>query len=249
VRIPPELAGPAGRARVATRADRPLITDWLTAYATEMGERIRSAQELADDLISYGGAIVWESPQRPSRIWEAAQHLVGSHHREATHREAAYREAAYREAAHRDAGHRDSGNRDAGNRDAAAPNADPVYQPVAMVTLTRPVAGTVRISIVYTLPDRRRNGYATAVTFAASRAVIEGLAPYPEPGASRPAGSQVVMITDTNRPDRRVARLGYQLVGERAILRFGPPTGPLPSLRTTGPMPRLPTGPLPRFRR
>jgi len=33
------------------------------------------------------------------------------------------------------------------------------------------------------------------------------------------------------------------------VLRFGPPTGPLPGVRTTGPMPRLPTGPLPRTRR
>jgi len=49
---------------------------------------------------------------------------------------------------------------------------------------------------------------------------------------------------------RRAARLGYQLVGERAVLRFGSATGPLPRLQsTTRPMPRLPTGPLPRLRR
>ena len=42
---------------------------------------------------------------------------------------------------------------------------------------------------------------------------------------------------------------GDWALGERAVLRFGPPTGPLPGLRGTGPMPRLPTGPLPRFRR
>jgi hypothetical protein len=34
------------------------------------------------------------------------------------------------------------------------------------------------------------------------------------------------------------------------VLRFGPATGPLPRLQsTTRPMPRLPTGPLPRLRR
>jgi GNAT superfamily N-acetyltransferase len=210
---------PTGMLRVATVADRALIVEWLTAFAAEAAERIGSPQEMADDLIGYGGAVLWESPQRAFRIREAAQHLAGAHHRETSH------------------------------RDAAAQNGEPVYQPVAMAALTRPVAGTVRISVVYTAPDRRRNGYAAALMYAASRAVLEGIAPRAEPGAGPRAGSQVVMITDTNRPNRGVARLGYQLVGERAVLRFGPPTGPLPGVRTTGPMPRLPTGPLPRFRR
>ncbi len=59
-----------------------------------------------------------------------------------------------------------------------------------------------------------------------------------------------MLIADGNRPDRQVTRLGYQLVGERAVLRFGPSTGPLPKLPPdTRPMPRLPTGPLPRLRR
>ena len=30
------------------------------------------------------------------------------------------------------------------------------------------------------------------------------------------------MITDKNRPDRWGGRFGYQLVSERAVLRFGP---------------------------
>ena len=36
------------------------------------------------------------------------------------------------------------------------------------------------------------------------------------------------MITDRNRSDRWGGRLGYQMVGERAVLRFGPVTGPMP---------------------
>jgi hypothetical protein len=216
---PPESPGPVGRLRVATVEDRALIVDWLAAFALEAGERIGSPQEMADDLIGYGGAVLWESPQRTSRIREAAQHLVGSHHR------------------------------DAASRDASGGDPEPVYQPVAMAALTRPAAGTVRISVVYTLPERRRNGYAAAVTFAASRAVLEGIAPRAVPGTASHVRPQVVMITDTSRSDRRAVRLGYQLIGERAVLRFGPPTGPLPGLRGTGPMPRLPTGPLPRFRR
>jgi hypothetical protein len=106
--------------------------------------------------------------------------------------------------------------------------------PVAMATVTRPVAGTVRISMMYTPPERRRNGYGSAVTLAVSRAV---LAP-PEAGDAS-AITEVVMITEGNKPDRLAARLGYELVGERVVLRFGP---------LTGPMPRFPTGPVPRLR-
>jgi hypothetical protein len=200
--------------RIATAADRPLLVDWLTAAASEAGERTGSVQEMADDLIGYGGAVFWETAQRTSRIREAAQYLVGPHHRDI--------------AAKSPVGQAESG-----------------YQPVAMATFTRPVAGTVRISMVYTPPERRRNGYGDAVTLAASRAVLAGTAPGATPGA----GSEVVLITDRNRPERRAGRLGYQLIDERAVLRFGPPTGPLPNARVTGPMPRLPTGPLPRFRR
>ena len=61
--------------------------------------------------------------------------------------------------------------------------------------------------------------------------------------------SEVVIITDSNRPHRQAAQLGYELVGERAVLRFGPVTGGMPRVHRTGPMPRLPTGPLPRLPR
>jgi hypothetical protein len=103
-------------------------------------------------------------------------------------------------------------------------------RPVSMAAVTRPVARTVRISMVYTPPERRHNGYADAVMLAVSRVALAGLA------------TDVVLITDRNRPDRQAARLGYQLVGERAVLRFGPPTGAMPRL-PTGPMPRLQTPP------
>ena len=106
--------------------------------------------------------------------------------------------------------------------------------PVAMAAVTRPVAGTVRISMMYTPPERRRSGYGSAVTLAVSRAV---LAPPEAGGAS--AITEVVMITEGKKPDRLAARLGYELVGERVVLRFGP---------LTGPTPRFPTGPVPRLR-
>jgi hypothetical protein len=115
-----------------------------------------------------------------------------------------------------------------------------------MAAVARPVAGTVRINVVYTMPERRRSGHAAAVTLEVSRAVLAGTVP----GCASEPASEVVLIANGTRSDRRAARLGYQLVGERAVLRFGPATGSLPRLQsTTRPMPRLPTGPLPRLRR
>jgi hypothetical protein len=100
-------------------------------------------------------------------------------------------------------------------------------QPVAMAAVTQPVMRTVRITMMYTPPEHRHNGYAVAVTLAVSHAELAGRA------------SEVVLITDSNRPHRQAAQLGYELIGERAVLRFGPATGSIP---------RLPTGPLPRLR-
>jgi hypothetical protein len=208
---PPQSPGSAGRLRPVTADDRGLLIDLLVAYGIEAGERIGSPPEVADDLISYGGAVLWEVPQRTSRIKEAAHYLVSPQH-----------------------------------RDAAQQQTEPALQPVAMAAVARPVAGTVRINIVYTMPDRRRSGHAAAVTLEVSRAVLAGTVP----ACASEKATEVVMIASGTRSDRRAARLGYQLVGERAVLRFGPATGPLPRLQsTTRPMPRLPTGPLPRLRR
>ena len=100
-------------------------------------------------------------------------------------------------------------------------------QPVAMAAVTRPVMRTVRITMMYTPPEYRHNGYAVAVTLAVSHAELAGRA------------SEVVLITDSNRPHRQAAQLGYELIGERTVLRFGPATGSIP---------RVPTGPFPRLR-
>lgn len=114
-------------------------------------------------------------------------------------------------------------------------------RPVAMATITRPVARTVRLNTVYTPSQLRHNGYATAVMLAVSRVALAA-----HDGAGQV--SEVVLITNRNSPDRQAARLGYQLIGERAVLRFGPPTAPIPRVQT-GPMARVRrTGPLPRLR-
>jgi hypothetical protein len=220
---PPGPPGPPGRLRVATAGDVGLLAGWLAAFATETAERIGSPPDLARDLIGYGGAVFWEAPEAPpklSRLREAAHHLAITHHRD------------------------------------PAQYGEPAYQPMALATFTRPVAGVVRISMVYTLPERRRGGYATALTLAVSRAVLTGAGPDDAPerahgvlGDMSRHVNEVVMITDKNRPDRWGGRFGYQLLGERAVLRFGPVTGPLPRAQPSGAMPRLPTGPLPRLPR
>jgi hypothetical protein len=239
----PESPGPAGRLRVATAQDLPLLADWLAAFSAESVERIGSPQEMAADLIGYGGAIFWDVQPRPARRWDPARSLPFPH-----------RDAGHRDAGHRDASHRDTGHRDTGQA------AEPVLQPVALATLSRPMAGTVRIVALYTPPERRRHGYAAALTIAVGRAVLTGaLVPGvtdtpgvptgPAAGHPRAGISEIVMITDRNRPEHWGGLAGYQLVGERTVLRFGPATGPAPRLRATGPMPRMPTGPLPRLPR
>ena len=234
----PETPGPPGRLRVATAQDLPLLADWLAAFSAESVERIGSPQEMAADLISYGGAVFWETTQRPSRRWDPTRSLPFPH----------------RDAGHRDAGHRDTGHRDAGHRDAG-PAPEPAPQPVSLATLSRPVAGTVRIVALYTPPERRRHGYAAAVTIAVGRALLTGALVPGTRGVLGTAGyaharvREIVLITDRNRPEHWGGLAGYQLVGERTVLRFGPATGAVPRLRTTGPMPRMPTGPLPRLPR
>ncbi len=234
---PPQLPAPPGRLRVAAAGDQPLLADWLTAFANETAERIGPPRDLAAELISYGGAAFWETPQRPGRPWDAAHFLPGARHRHASHGDANHGDANHGDANHGDASHED-----------AAQAREPGAQPAALATLTRPVAGTVRISMLYTPPERRHSGYASALAMAVSRAVLSGPV---LPGTASGGGGahEIVMITDRNRPNLWASRLGYQLVSERAVLRFGPVTGPVPRMHRTGPMPRLPTGPLPRLPR
>lgn len=112
--------------------------------------------------------------------------------------------------------------------------------PVAMAMVTPPVEGVVQVRTMYAPPRYRGRGYAIAVLMAVCRATMIGRA------------REIVMVTDGVRPIRRVHRLGFESLGERAVLSFGPPTGPIPRLtgpmsRLTGPIPRL-TGPIPRYR-
>jgi GNAT superfamily N-acetyltransferase len=80
----------------------------------------------------------------------------------------------------------------------------------ALAVLTRPVAGAVRITLVYTPPSLRHHGYAAALLVAACRAARDR------------GATDVLLITDVSRPltgDLR-QRLGADLAGDRLVLRF-----------------------------
>ena len=89
----------------------------------------------------------------------------------------------------------------------------------------RQVAGVVRVTTVYSPPELRGRGYAMAVIIAVSRAALIGRA------------REVVIITDRARPLRWAPRLGFEMIEERAVLSFGPPSGPM--ARLSGPLPRI----------
>lgn len=60
-----DYAGPPGRARSATWADRELLVAWLRACGSEVGDLVSMAEESADDMLGYGGAVFWETGGRP----------------------------------------------------------------------------------------------------------------------------------------------------------------------------------------
>lgn len=80
--------------------------------------------------------------------------------------------------------------------------------PVAMTGVTGPVAGTVRIGPVYTPPERRGRGYASALVAALSDAAVG-------------AGNRCMLYTDLANP---VSNSIYRAIGYRAVaeaLRYG----------------------------
>src|SRR5215469_1292899 len=57
---PEVLRGPVGRARPATDGDLPLLISWLRESMSETGDFSQSPDEMAKDLLCYGGAVLWE---------------------------------------------------------------------------------------------------------------------------------------------------------------------------------------------
>jgi GNAT superfamily N-acetyltransferase len=82
-------------------------------------------------------------------------------------------------------------------------------RPVAMASLTRPVAGVCRVGSVYTPPEHRRHGYGGAVTSAVSQQALD-------------AGAEVVLYTDLDNPTSNALypRLGYRPAGDRTVIEL-----------------------------
>jgi RimJ/RimL family protein N-acetyltransferase len=84
--------------------------------------------------------------------------------------------------------------------------------PVSLVTMVPPAAGVARIASVYTPPEHRGRGYASAAVAAVSRLTLD-------------RGVRTIMLnTDLANPtsNRIYQRIGFQRVGDAREWLFGP---------------------------
>ncbi|MBU3068150.1 GNAT family N-acetyltransferase [Nocardia sp. NEAU-G5] len=83
--------------------------------------------------------------------------------------------------------------------------------PVSVASLSRSVAGIVRVGLVATPPEHRGHGYAAAVTHHVSRVALET------------GNHEVLLFTDKANPTSNgiYQRLGYEVVEEQIQMRFG----------------------------
>lgn len=82
--------------------------------------------------------------------------------------------------------------------------------PVSMAAARQPTPNGIRIGYVYTPPDKRRRGYASAVTAGVTQAMFD-------------AGYKLcVLYTDVNNPTSNAIyqRVGYEPRGDSAMWRF-----------------------------
>jgi predicted GNAT family acetyltransferase len=83
-------------------------------------------------------------------------------------------------------------------------------QPVSMALANRPMAGVSRVGLVYTPPDRRRRGYASALVAGVSQRALDD-------------GAQACMLyTDAENPTSNAIyqAIGYRLVATAEVRRF-----------------------------
>ena len=81
---------------------------------------------------------------------------------------------------------------------------------VSLAGLTRQVAGMVRVGPVYTPPEKRAYGYASAVTAAVSQQALDA------------GAEEVLLFTDLANPvaNSIYQRIGYRPVEDRVVLAF-----------------------------
>ena len=82
--------------------------------------------------------------------------------------------------------------------------------PVSIACNTMPVSGMVRIGPVYTPPEARGHGYASAATAALSQRLLEA------------GAEEVVLFTDLANPvsNSIYQRIGYRPIEDRVVLAF-----------------------------
>jgi GNAT superfamily N-acetyltransferase len=70
---------PDGAPRAADDGDVPLVSDWFTAFAQEVGEAEGEQERSADvrDRLSYGGVLVWEAAGAPVSIACVTRQVAG----------------------------------------------------------------------------------------------------------------------------------------------------------------------------
>ena len=85
--------------------------------------------------------------------------------------------------------------------------------PVSLAARTTAVAGVARIAPVYTPPEHRRHGYATAVTAACTADALDR------------GAEGVVLYTDLADPSANAMyrRIGFRRIGGRRVIRFTSP--------------------------
>ncbi|MFC8205026.1 GNAT family N-acetyltransferase [[Kitasatospora] papulosa] len=84
--------------------------------------------------------------------------------------------------------------------------------PVSMAGVSRRIAGTVRVSAVYTPPEHRGRGYAAAVTAEAGRLARED------------GAAEVLLFADLANPTSNALylRIGYEAVSDRLLITAEP---------------------------
>ncbi|MFJ4654711.1 GNAT family N-acetyltransferase [Nocardia sp. NPDC088792] len=84
-------------------------------------------------------------------------------------------------------------------------------QPVSVASLSRSVAGIVRVGMVATPPEHRGHGYAAAVTHHVSQAALDA------------GNREVLLFTDRSNPTSNAIyqRLGYEIVEEQIQMQLG----------------------------
>jgi predicted GNAT family acetyltransferase len=85
-------------------------------------------------------------------------------------------------------------------------------EPVSMAYASPPAGGVSGVSWVYTPPEHRRHGYASAVVAAVTRAQLD-------------AGSRCMLYTDLANPTSNAIyqAIGYRRIGDAVVLAFDGP--------------------------